>query len=92
MYEFLARSAINLPSVEEAIRERRDARDELDARIAGLVPVIDQTTANELSDAASNLVARVEVEVIARLFVLAGEIAGGPADALIGPEAEEAPV
>jgi hypothetical protein len=89
MYEFLVRSAINLPSVEEAIRERRQARDDLDALIAATMPEIGEQAARVLSDAATDLVARVGVEVIARLFVLAGEIAGGPADALIGPEPED---
>jgi hypothetical protein len=89
MYQFLARSALTIPTIEDAIRERRQAHDDLDALIAAAAPAIGAPAARVLSDAASDLVAAVEVEVIARLFVLAGEIAGGPADALIGPDSEE---
>jgi len=89
MYEFLARSALHVPTVEEAIHERQQARDDLDALIEGLVPVIGQAAANRLSDAATNVVARVELEVITRLFVLAGAIAGGPTDMIVGPEPED---
>jgi hypothetical protein len=79
------RSTLYLPSVEEAMRERGHARDKLDRLIEAMVPEIGRQAANVLSDAATDLVARAELEYMARLVTVMQAVAGGPGDVFVAP-------
>ena len=89
MCDLAGRGVLQLPSLDDAIRDRRRARDQRTALINTVTPAIGRPTAMPRDDAVSTFDGAIEVDVRARLFAVMGAIAGGPTDAVIGPEPED---
>jgi hypothetical protein len=85
-----ARGVAFIPTVAEAVAERKEALAHFDRLIDLITPTIGRSTARSLSDAATGVLAATDREVMARLaVVMEAVLGGGRGQVLLTPRPED---